>query len=547
MAFLQVRRNWKRWLGLAFGSLNIWLLSAFNPVLAAERIRLSYGIFERTISIDSLETYARTGEIEEGLSAYTQNLTPTQLAQLQQILTNRIPLTPVEVSQFLYSPIGQRLLDRLRAIIETNADEAGFYSIRSALILAAADPDGLTLLNILRKFPLAELEVDLGRGQEIAQAVEAFVSQTNQAVTQINQQATEATPELLPSFALADLQQPGPFRWEQETIVLEDQSRDRTIPVDVYLPIATIPRPVPHPVIVISHGLGSDRTSFAYLAQHLASYGFVVAVPEHPGSSAMQLQALLAGSANQVTLPSEFIDRPLDISYLLDELSRLSDRDPTWQGRLNLEQVGVIGQSFGGYTALALAGAPLQLDQLETDCQDLDDSLNASLLLQCVALGLPHNQYDVSDPRIKAAIAINPIASSILGEAGLSQIDIPVMIVSSSDDTIAPALPEQIQPFTWLSTPNKYLLLINNGTHFSAISESPNAVITVPQQVVGPRPSVVRDYMQAFSVAFAKTYVANQSEYRSYLSNAYAEAIEEAPLELSLVQSLSALIVDRQF
>lgn len=65
--------------------------------------------------------------------------------------------------------------------------------------------------------------------------------------------------------------------------------------------------------------------------------------------------------------------------------------------------------------------------------------------------------------------------------------------------------------------------------------------------MIGPRPSVVRDYVQAFSVAFAKAYVTNQPEYRSYLGNAYAEAIEEAPLELSLVQSLSALMVDRQF
>jgi predicted dienelactone hydrolase len=544
MTLLQIR--WKRWLGLAIGSLNVWLLSALNPVSAAEQIRLSYGIFERTVSIDALETYAKTGEISQELSSYTENLTPIQLAQFRQILTNRIPLTSVEVSQFLYSPIGQRLLNRLAAIIETDADESGFYGIRAALILAAADPDGLTLLNILRKFPLPELEVDLARGQGIAQAIEIFVSQTNQAVAQINQQAA-ATPEPLPSLATTDLQQSGPARWQQETIVLEDQSRDRIIPVDLYLPLTTTSRPAPHPVIVISHGLGSDRTSFAYLAQHLASYGFVVAVPEHPGSSAAQLQALLAGSANQVTLPSEFIDRPLDISYLLDELSHLANRDPTWQGRLNLEQVGVIGQSFGGYTALALAGAPLQLEQLETDCQNLEDSLNASLLLQCVALGLPRTQYDLSDPRIKAAIAINPVDSSILGEVGLSQIDIPVMIVSGSDDTIAPALSEQIQPFSWLTTPNKYLLLINNATHFSAISESPNAVIRVPQQVIGPRPSVVRNYMQAFSVAFAKNHVANQPEYSSYLSNAYAEAIDETPLELSLVQSLPALLTDRQF
>jgi predicted dienelactone hydrolase len=113
------------------------------------------------------------------------------------------------------------------------------------------------------------------------------------------------------------------------------------------------------PVIVISHGLGSDRTSFEYLAQHLASYGFAVAVPEHPGSSAEQLRSLLAGRAKTVAEPNEFINRPLDIKYLLNQLARLDASNSSFQ--LNLQQVGVIGQSFGGYTALALAVCSLNV------------------------------------------------------------------------------------------------------------------------------------------------------------------------------------------
>ncbi len=58
---------------------------------------------------------------------------------------------------------------------------------------------------------------------------------------------------------------------------------------DIYLPVAQTPRQI----IVISHGLGSDRTSFAYLAEHLASYGFVVAVPEHPGSNSKQHTSII--------------------------------------------------------------------------------------------------------------------------------------------------------------------------------------------------------------------------------------------------------------
>ncbi len=53
----------------------------------------------------------------------------------------------------------------------------------------------------------------------------------------------------------------------------------------------------PFPLIVISHGIASDRSSFVYLAEHLASYGFAVAVLEHPGSNAERIQLYFAGLA----------------------------------------------------------------------------------------------------------------------------------------------------------------------------------------------------------------------------------------------------------
>jgi predicted dienelactone hydrolase len=102
-----------------------------------------------------------------------------------------------------------------------------------------------------------------------------------------------------------------------QSMILNDFRRGRTFPVDLYLPTGGSA-----PVIVISHGLGSDRLTFKYLATHLASYGFAVAVPEHPGSNAQQVQALINGLANEVTAPAELTDRPLDIKFLLDELGR---------------------------------------------------------------------------------------------------------------------------------------------------------------------------------------------------------------------------------
>ncbi|MEA5627000.1 alpha/beta hydrolase [Nostoc sp. UHCC 0251] len=527
------------WLKLALRIFSIGLLPTLTayPALGAERLKFNYGLLESSIPISSLETYTRTGKVDDDLSAYRQYVGKKQLAQLRKVLLTRIPLNQVEVSQFLYTPIGERLLENLGKIIQTESNLSGFYAIRAALILSAADQQNFTLLNVLRKFPASAISINLDQSLAIAESLQNLVNQTQNAVALINQQSQQkvTTASTLNSIPLIDLGKNGNFRFLKQTIILNDLLRKRIFPADIYLPITQNPRPI----IVISHGLGSDRTSFAYLAEHLASYGFVVAVPEHPGSNSQQLQALFTGTANRVTNPTELINRPLDIKFLLDELTRLSQSNPTFRGSLNLGQVGVLGQSFGGYTALALAGAKINFEQLQTDCPALEDTLNVSLLLQCLAVNLPNAQYNLSDARIKAVIAINPVNSSIFGQASLSKIKIPVMIISSSSDTVAPALPEQIQPFTWLTTPNKYLALINGGTHFSTIMESPDATIPLPRQVIGSSPALARRYVKALTVPFFETYVAEQSSYFPYLSTDYVNIISQQPLPLSLIKSLT--------
>jgi len=62
---------------------------------------------------------------------------------------------------------------------------------------------------------------------------------------------------------------------------LRDDARKRDVPTTVYAPEA----PGVYPYVLLSHGLGGDRRHYVYLAHHLASHGYVVAVPEHVGSS----------------------------------------------------------------------------------------------------------------------------------------------------------------------------------------------------------------------------------------------------------------------
>jgi predicted dienelactone hydrolase len=513
-----------------------------NSVLAAERIYASYSALELSISVNTLENYAKTGVINEDLAAYQQYLPLEQLQELRQILLERVKVSPVVLSQLLYTPQGEFLLHRLAQVIKTS--QPGFGNLRSALISASAESGGLTLLNVLRKYPNSSIRLDIAGTLEIATELEKLVNQTHSAIAAVSQESKiEAATISQPNVSqLPDLKVPGKFKSQKYTLKFFDSRRNRLLLTDVYIPnVQKIA-----PVIVISHGLGLDSSNFQYLATHLSSYGFAVVVPNHPGSDAKQLRSLLKGRANEVAEPGEFKDRPMDVTYILNQLEKGNQSDSRFKGRLNLQQVGVFGQSLGGYTALALAGAKINFEQLKQDCQPaaLQKTWNMSLLLQCRALELSISKsgkdYNLRDERVKAAIAVNPITSSIFGKAGLSQIKTPVMIVSSSDDTVAPALSEQILPFSWFANSQKYLVILEGGTHFSTIGNGnpANQQVALPTDMIGDA-SQARRYMNVLSLPFFQAYVAKKPQYTPYLNAAYTQSISSKSLGLSLVKSLN--------
>ncbi|MEH2316478.1 MAG: alpha/beta hydrolase [Nostoc sp.] len=552
------------WVGTIIGMLSMGMM----PALGAEQIKFNYSILEFSLSVSDLKTYAQEGKISSQLASYTKRLKPEDVAQARQVLTEQQKLSPVAVSQFLYSDIGESMLKSAGQLIQTDSGQNGFYAIRAALILAAADPGGLTLLNTMRYFPSHSIRINTEQLLALMNQLSTLKKQTNQALSVIAQQSTkEASTEPPVNISkLPDLyNKSGPFSWQKKAIAFVDTNRrtltgsikTRVIQTDIYLPQSQAPAPV----IVISHGLGSDRNSFAYLAENLASYGFAVVVPQHSGSDSLQMQALLTGRSQQVFADTELIDRPLDVTFVLDQLEQRSKSDPWLQEKINAQEVGVIGQSFGGYTALVLAGARININQLHKDCKSEPDPINVSLLLQCRALALGKNSpdyeqiqqnlsnLDLSDRRVKAVLALNPVTSSILGQAGLSRIKIPVAIGAGSADTVAPLLPEQIQAFSWLTTQEKYLGIGDKGTHTDLIAGVSTVALPSPKRFSGYSGvdlELGRTYVQTFSTAFMKVYLAHQTEYRPFLTQSYVKNLtHNEPIKAYLVRSLPPEFLQR--
>lgn len=528
---------------------------------SAEAVKVTYGLLEFPLSIDALETFAETGEITDGLKFYAQFVDDETLVEFRRFLQQSVEVSPTAVSQLTYSQIGERLLNISGNVIRTETGLNGFYALRAALIQAAADPQGLSILNVIRYYPSSSIKISAGQLRDLQRQVIQSLDYRNAAITAVGE-AMEAelaaSPPLdLSQLPVTNLEQPGSYEVSQRMLALnrdrvnlEGERFERQFQVDLYLPEGL---DQPAPVIVVSHGLGSSPDAFAYLGEHLASYGFVVVIPQHLGSDSNRREAALSGIlGTDVVNPVDYVDRPLDISYTLDQLELLSQVDPTLTGRMNLQQVGAIGHSFGGYTVLALAGADLNIERANQVCGSLQPTLNAAPVLQCLATQLPPFSYRLRDPRVKAVMAISPISSIVLGPESLSQIDIPTLIMAGSADFVAGVVQEQIHPFVWLTAPEKYLALVIPSGHTYADATDLDVVNGAEVEedasplsqgasllLSGPDPEQGREYVQELGLAFMQAYVENEPAYLAYLTPAYAQILSEDSLELDLIRSLT--------
>jgi predicted dienelactone hydrolase len=169
------------------------------------------------------------------------------------------------------------------------------------------------------------------------------------------------------------------------------------------------------PLIVFSHGNGGVSWQSTFLMERLASHGFVVVSPNHTGNT---VNDVIGGTA--VPFRQSAYDRPQDVSFLIDWLSArsLDPLDPFYL-KINPFVAGVAGHSFGGFTTLASASGYS------------DPTLGPDL---------------PPDPRVRAIAPIAP-ASSVLDDARLASVELPMFLLSGTLDTTTPIVPQTTRPF----------------------------------------------------------------------------------------------------
>ena len=403
--------------------------------------------------------------------------------------------------------------------------------------MGAAEPDGLSLLSFIEQFP-TDIQIDIGQAQATAKNFGRLLGQTQQAIGQLAAEtAALAQSEPAVDFAtLPDPRLPGEMGAVVQTLTLYDQTRDRTIVTDIYTPEALANTELP--VIVVSNGLGARRDRFTELAMHLASHGFAVAIPDHPGSDRERLQAFYQGLEPENFEPTEYIDRPQDVSFVLDELTRLDDE--MFGGRLDPESAGVFGYSFGGTTALALAGAEIDRDHLQQDCETRSSLFNISLLYQCRALELPTTVLttDLRDERVQASYVFVPFTRSLYGPDGLAQVEGPVLWEATDKDILTPFVVEQLPAYNWLAeSEDARYLAITAGLPHAKITQEVLGRLTQEESNWETIRPIAEGYHQTLSAAFFQVHLAQNETYRPYLQARGAQYLTEEPYSLTWRES----------
>ncbi len=509
-------------------------LTSFNislPVNAAEKIDFVYSPIKESLKISSLEKFVEDGTIDKNLEFYLNiaQADEEKTALFRQILTKKIDVAPVVLSRLLKTDEGERLLNFFGNVINIQGGSNGKIPLRGAIVTAALDKEeGLTLLNFLRNLSV-DIQIDVQKAIAFAKDVGILVDGTKKFVDKLAQLSVQEAQksENIDFSQLPDLRKAGDYAFEEKTWNLNDSKRNRQFYVTVFQPQQW--REGKTPVVIFSHGLTSSPEVYTKSAKHLASYGYLVLMPQHIGSDNIYAQEFKEGYNPQISDVNEFINRPLDISYTLDELERRNQTE--FESKLDLENVGIYGHSYGGYTALAIAGATPSpnFEQLERDCGIELGTLNMAILLQCRALNLERKSYNFRDERVKAVIVSNPINASIFGEKGMSQIKIPIGIGAGSYDPVTPFVFEQLRSFQWITAPERYLSVQEGRTHrdISQLDGGGSKLLNMLPRLTLPSPDLLSEYSKAMMLAFYEVYVANNSDFRPYLNPSYPAYLSE--------------------
>jgi len=172
------------------------ILSNSSTALGAEKIVLTFGPIRQAINVSDLEDFAKDGTTTPTLQQIIR-FSKMDAQRLRGLMGLEIGLKPANLARVVYSAPGEKITDQIGQAIRTQRRTESGKALRAAMILAAGDDGKVSLLEILKKYPLAEVYVDVaslrtavGKVQSIAGTLQSLLQDVMRSTTR----TTETTP-----------------------------------------------------------------------------------------------------------------------------------------------------------------------------------------------------------------------------------------------------------------------------------------------------------------------------------------------------------------
>lgn len=230
------------------------------------------------------------------------------------------------------------------------------------------------------------------------------------------------------------------------------------------------------PLVVLSHGSGSRVQGMSWLATELAKAGFVVAGPNHPGTT--------SGYSTPGDTPKLW-QRTADLSAVIDRLTGEGVvGDGQWRDLVDADRIGVVGFSLGGAAAMLSVGARADLEAYARYCDDYNKwdcawyaggigYVNEAQVkvgkVDLRAIDKALFEQSNQDRRIKSAVLVDPGLAQAYDAQSLKDISVPMSFINlGSPGTIPPGV---IADKLAALTPHGAYRTVADSVHYSFLPE----------------------------------------------------------------------------
>ena len=151
---------------IILGVISGFIVSHQNAIATSKIVINITGPIKVSIKVKDLQLFAETGETTKTISQ-ALSISKVNPNKIRGLMTLEVGTDVGNLAKVLYSKLGQKLIKAVTEVVQTKHNYESDKALRSSIILAAADDNLISVLEILEKYPTAEMHIDVGKINEI--------------------------------------------------------------------------------------------------------------------------------------------------------------------------------------------------------------------------------------------------------------------------------------------------------------------------------------------------------------------------------------------